>query len=181
MAKRRRKANTKTKKRRTDAAGRTAKANKATAAARLEEVLDMVAKGRTSAEIVRYGAENWKLKRRGVEKYLTKAYDIFHNELSKQYPKKVAALVARQEAIYEHAMSPVPKFHQGVPLYFVSEDGQRRIVVERDLGTARQIVMDQGKLLGLFSERFEFDFGEHADPYPDVPVKNLMEKARVFE
>lgn len=179
MAKRKRKQQTKQKKGR-DRAGRPRKATQAVAAARLNEVLDMVARGFTTAAIVRHGAENWNLKRRGIEKYLTKAYEVIHKELAREYPKKVATLVARQDAIYTHAMEPVPKFNQGIPLYYPGEGGAK-LVVERDLGTARQAVMDQAKLLGLFSEKFEFDFGEHADPYPDVPVDKLIEKARVFE
>jgi len=49
------------------------KSNKAEAEKRLNQIVTMLIDGFPTFDIVRYGTENWKISKRAVEKYITKA------------------------------------------------------------------------------------------------------------
>lgn len=71
--------------------------------ARAEVVLDLLSQAKSSNSIIRFGAEQWGLGSRNMEKVIAQATAAFKQRLADDRPDYIAQMVARVEGMIEEA------------------------------------------------------------------------------
>lgn len=126
------------------------KSTKAETQKRIRLVLEMLLQSTPKVDIVRFGVENWQVKERAIEDYITAAYAIM-KELAKQEREEVFAENLTQRRYIKN-----------------------KAIKAEDYRLAHEVLKDEAKLLNLYPAEKHEVTGEGGNA---IPIR-LVEVAR---
>lgn len=80
------------------------KASKLVVNQRVNIIVDMIISGKSRADIIHYGSENWNLGERQIDKYIAKSRDTIQVEIVKNLEYDYAKAIKRYEVLYMKAI-----------------------------------------------------------------------------
>jgi len=126
---------------------------------RILEVSRRMLSGWTSKKIVQYSSEKWGISGRQVEKYIAKAYIMWHKEYQKRLKSGLDYHMAIRMKLYEEAYKgkTIKETRLEKGKYITTEKS-----VDQDFRLCLEIAKDIAKLEGLYVEKHDVNVkGEH--------------------